>query len=229
MSDVISQDPYTQDLSQAAALLQNAPWRRFAVLGDSHAAGIRERLDGYPDRSWYDWVSGAFQSAHADFASHNFGKKGLLTREVRAKQLAPALDYAPDLAVVLCGGNDILRGSLNGVEPEFDQMLTPLRARGCTVITMGLFDITKSARVPEAYRSVISAQLTPMYEIIERVAARHSTLHLNFGVHPACVEENIYATDNMHLTVRGHAVVAATVVRALSELTARSANTAVLT
>jgi lysophospholipase L1-like esterase len=218
MTDPILEDPHTRDLAEAKRLLEKAPWKRFAVLGDSHAAGVREQRDGYPDRSWYDWVSASLSEVQSDFTSRNFGKNGVLTREVRAKQLTPALEFAPDLAVVLCGGNDILRGSLDGVEAEFDRILEPLRANGCTVITMGLFDVTKSSRVPAEYRGAINAQLAPLYALIESVAARHNTVHVNFGAHPASAEENVYASDNMHLTTRGHAVVAATVVRTLSGL-----------
>jgi lysophospholipase L1-like esterase len=217
MPDLISEDPHTHDLCESKSLLDEAPWKRFAVLGDSHAAGVREGLDGYPDRSWFDWVSASLSEVQPDLTSRNFGSKGALTREVRAKQLPAALNFAPDLAVVLCGGNDVLRGSLKGVEAEFDQMLSSLAANGCTIITMGLFDITKSARVPGPYKAAVTQQLAPLYALIESVAARHATLHLNFGVHAACADENIYASDNMHLTARGHAVVAAAVVRALSE------------
>jgi len=219
MTDRIAGDPHTRDLADAETLLGRAPWKRFAVLGDSHAAGVRERVQGYPDRSWYDWVSASLANARPGFVSRNFAKKGVLTREVRAKQLAPALDFGPDLAVLLCGGNDILRGSLDGVEAELDLILTPLSANGCTVVTMGLFDITRSSRVPAPFKSAITEQLAPLYAVVESVAARHRTVHLNFGVHPACADDDIYASDNMHLSARGHAVVAATMVRALSDLT----------
>ena len=59
MRDVVSEDPHTRDLTQASHLLAKAPWQRFAVLGDSHAAGVREQTDGYPDRSWYDHIVAA--------------------------------------------------------------------------------------------------------------------------------------------------------------------------
>jgi lysophospholipase L1-like esterase len=219
MPDLISEDPHTHDLTESKSLLDEAPWKRFAVLGDSAAAGVREQLDGYPDRCWYDWVSASLAEVQPDFTSRNFGGKGALTREVRAKQLPRAVEFAPDLAVLLCGGNDMLRGSLKGVEADFDQMLTPLAANGCTIITMSLFDITKSDRVPASHKAAVTQQLAPLNALIESIAARHGTVHLDFGVHPASVDENIYASDNMHLTARGHAVVAATVVRALSERT----------
>lgn len=218
MTDHISEDSYTKDLTRAAELLANAPWKRFAVLGDSHAAGIREVIDGYPDKSWSDWLVESLRHSRPGLAARNFGQKGLLTREVRAKQLAPALAFEPDLAVVLCGGNDLLRGSFDGVAIALEQIVAPLRKRGCTVVTMGLFDITKSDLVPDDFKPPLKEQLGQLHTIVAGVADRQGTIHLDFGTHPSAAESSIYASDFQHLTTRGHAVVAAEMVRRLSEL-----------
>lgn len=218
MTDRIAEDPYTKDLARADELLANAPWKRFAVLGDSHAAGIREVIDGYPDKSWSDWFVESLARTQPGLAAQNFGMKGLLTREVRAKQLAPALAFEPDLAVVLCGGNDMLRGSYDGVADELAQIVAPLRERGCTVVTMGLFDITQADRLPEGFKLPLKEQLDQLYGIVEGVADRYGTVHLDFGKHPTSADDSIYASDFQHLTTRGHAVVAAEMVRRLGEL-----------
>ena len=42
----------------------------------------------------------------------NLARRGLLASEVREHQLAPALAFRPDLAIVAAGGNDALRRSL---------------------------------------------------------------------------------------------------------------------
>lgn len=217
MTDRIAEDPNTSDLTLAGELLAGAPWKRFAVLGDSHAAGIREVIDGYPDKSWSDWFTESLTLVQPDLAAQNFGQKGLLTREVRAKQIAPALAFSPDLAVVLCGGNDLLRGSFDGVAEEFDKIVGPLREQGATVVTMGLFDITRTTLLPEEFKPALKEQLDQMYAIVEGVSERHGTVHLNFGVHPGAAEADVYASDFQHLTTRGHAVVAAEMVRRLGE------------
>jgi lysophospholipase L1-like esterase len=216
-TDHIAEDPITSDLTRAEELLAGAPWKRFAVLGDSHAAGIREVIDGYPDKSWSDWFSEALGRVQPGLAARNFGQKGLLTREVRAKQLAPALDFGPDLAVVLCGGNDLLRGSFDGVPEEFDKIVGSLAEAGATVVTMGLFDITKTTLLPEEFKPALKGQLDEMYAIVEGVSERHGTLHLDFGTHAGAAEADVYASDFQHLTTRGHAVVAAEMVRRLGE------------
>ncbi|NUR30973.1 MAG: SGNH/GDSL hydrolase family protein [Catenulispora sp.] len=217
MTDLIAENPATSDLTRAAELLAGAPWKRFAVLGDSTAAGIREVVDGYPDKSWSELFTERLAAVQPGLAAHNFGQKGLLTREVRAKQLAPALEFQPDLAVILCGGNDLLRGSFDGVADEFDTIVGGLREQGATVVTMSLFDITKTDLLPEDFKPALRAQLDEMYALLDGVAARHDTVHLHFGGHPSAAEPGIYASDYQHLTTHGHAVVAAELVRRLAE------------
>ena len=218
MPDLIAEDPSTKDLTRTDALLANAPWKRFAVLGDSHAFGVREAFAGYPDRSWSEWVVEGLSHSQPELAAQNFGKIGLLTREVRAQQLAPALAFEPDLAVVLCGGNDLLRGSYDGVADELGQMVAALQEHGSLVVTMGLFDMTRSDLLPDELKPPLKEQLDELYEIVEGVAARYGTVHLDFGKHPASADRSIYASDYQHLTTRGHAIVAAEMIRRLSEL-----------
>ncbi|GLY32626.1 SGNH/GDSL hydrolase family protein [Kineosporia sp. NBRC 101731] len=217
MSDNIAQDLYTQDLTRAGDLLAKAPWKRLAVLGDSHAAGIREVVQGYPDKSWFDWLSESLLLSQPGLRAKNFGQKGLLAREVRARQVKPALEFEPDLAVVLCGGNDLLRGSFDGVAAELDQIVRPLRESGATVVTMGLFDITRSGLLPDEFKPPLKAQLDELYAIVGGVAERNGTLHIDFGTHPAAAQDDVYASDFQHLTTRGHAVVASATVVRLSE------------
>jgi hypothetical protein len=218
MTDRIATDPQTRDLTLADELLAKAPWKRFAVLGDSHAAGIREVVDGYPDKSWSDWFSESLGRTQPGLAAQNFGKKGLLAREVRARQLGPALAFEPDLAVVLCGGNDLLRGSLDGVADELDQIVAALREQGATVVTMSLFDITRTDLLPDEFKPPLKEQLDQLTAIVEGVADRHGTVHLDFGTHPSAAENSVYASDFQHLTTRGHAVIAAEMTRRLGDL-----------
>ena len=89
---------------ELAALLSGARWRRVAVLGDSIAEGVREPLDGYRDLSWIDRIAAPLRDAAPDLALLNLGRRNLLAAEVRASQLAPALAFRPDLAIVRRAG-----------------------------------------------------------------------------------------------------------------------------
>src|SRR2546423_8617076 len=99
-------------------LLGGAPWRRFAILGDSVAEGFREPTPGYDDSSWGERFARALARQQPELAYVNFGQRELRAHEVHETQLQPALDFAPDLAAVICGGNDLLVEHFDGAAVE---------------------------------------------------------------------------------------------------------------
>ena len=90
-----------------AGRLRSAPWRRCVAIGDSLTEGLGDSVEGYPDRPWADAIAHAFKELHSDFTFLNLGERYLTARQVRETQLQPALDFDPDLAIVLAGGNDL--------------------------------------------------------------------------------------------------------------------------
>ena len=73
---------------------------------------------------------------------------------MRASQLAPALAFRPDLAIVSAGGNDALRRSFDpgAVERELVAIVGPLRRAGADVLLLELMDIVASGLVPRGAR-----------------------------------------------------------------------------
>ena len=102
-------DPDCLAAGESAALLAGHPWRRFAVLGDSVANGPFFPVPGYCPLRWSDRVAAELRAAAPDLQYLNLGVSGLRTAEVRAGQLAAAREFRPDLALVVCGGNDACR------------------------------------------------------------------------------------------------------------------------
>src|SRR3712207_2377913 len=86
--------------AELVALLGGAPWRRLAVLGDSIAEGVGEPHPGYRDLSWIDRIAEPLRAAAGGLAVTNLGRRDLLAREVRERQLLPALAFEPDLTIV---------------------------------------------------------------------------------------------------------------------------------
>src|SRR5436309_1786285 len=105
----LATDPHCITDADAAALLLDAPWRRLAVIGDSMAAGVGDDVPGYPAGGWAATVARVLTLVHPDLAYLNLGERDRYAAEVREQQLPLALDFRPDLAVVLAGGNDLLR------------------------------------------------------------------------------------------------------------------------
>lgn len=208
------------DFRSVSGGLAHAPWRRLVALGDSVAEGIGDPVDGYPAGGWLEIVAAALGPR---IAFLNLGRRGLRAAEVREQQLAPALAYRPDLAVVAAGGNDLLDPAFDGraVQAELDAMVRALRAAGAEVITIGLFDITRSTRVPEPLRTWLGDRLLELSARTEIVAGRHGALHVDCTPHPAAADDAIYSADGMHLNARGHAIAAAETLRVLERRLSR--------
>ena len=194
--------------------LATAPWRRFAVLGDSIAAGVGDPVEGHPDGGW----AAALDRARPGLAYRNLGERGLVAAEVRDRQLDTALAFGPDLAAVSAGGNDLLAPAFDagGVEAALDAIVGALRGAGADVITFSLFDITAAGLVPEPYPAPLRRRLRALADRAAAVAARHGAIHLDGMSHPVSADPSIYSADLTHLNAYGHAVFAAEVLEALT-------------
>ncbi|MGW7068707.1 SGNH/GDSL hydrolase family protein [Streptomyces sp. NPDC054855] len=212
------QDPHLLTAEEVTAQLQGAPWTRYAAIGDSIVAGIREPVEGYADLSWADRVAAGLRRINPKLEYHNFGVRDLSAADIRASQLDPALDFEPDIAIVVAGGNDLLGKHFDttAVEKEQVRIVSALRSRGCTVVTMGLFDNTWTPFVADKYKAIMKQRLQQFSDLTQAVTQRMGGLHVDLPVNPAG-KEPIFATDGLHLNTRGHAVVATEVIRTLGE------------
>src|SRR5258706_8841737 len=126
-----------------SAALDGHPWRRFAVLGDS----VVQQPGGFADL-----VRDELAAAVPDVAYLNLGRSNLRAAEVLAMQLSPALAFAPDLALVVCGANDAMRPGYESRAGEVDAAMAaivlPLQAAGARVITVSVFVMREYPRMP---------------------------------------------------------------------------------
>jgi len=216
-----ARDPHCLSAAAADELLVGAPWRRFAVLGDGMAEGLGDAVPGYQDAGWADRVAAALarrRLARGDLAYRNVARSELRTAEIRATQLDPVLSFRPDLALVVAGSNDILRGDFercDDVLADYDAIVTALQQAGADVITATIFDVTRSSRVPEASRPALHRRLDHLAGHIRLVARARRTVHLDLAGHPAASEPDLYSADLRFVTRRGHAIAAAALVRRL--------------
>ena len=203
---------------ELASLLRGAPWRRLAVLGDSIAEGVREPHRGYLDQSWIDRIAEPLRAAAPGLTVMNLGGRDLRASEVRERQLAPALDFHPDLAIVAAGGNDALRRTFapEDVARELDGIVGPLRAAGADVLMIELLDIVASGLVPAEYAAPLNERMRSLAALTRAVASRHGALLVEMRGHPASANLVVYASDRLHLNARGHAIVGTEAVRVLS-------------
>ncbi|SCF15189.1 Lysophospholipase L1 [Micromonospora purpureochromogenes] len=219
-------DPYCLREGESAALLAGHPWRRFVVLGDSVAEGMCEPVDGYPPVQWADRIAAELRAARPGLAYLNLGRRGLRAHEVRAAQLDAALAFDPDLALVVCGGNDAFRPAFDpaAVDAELAAMIGALRAAGADVVTVGMFDVSHSPAVPEQVRPGLGQRMRLLSAHTGRLAARLDTVHVHLTDHPAGADASLYSSDGRHGSARSDAIAAAETVRRLgAHLAARRA------
>ena len=205
-------DPYCLGPDEAATLLAGAPWRRLLVMGDSIAAGVGDPVEGYIDQSWGDRLAAALNAGYL-----NLGQIGAQVADVRSGQLDQALANGADLVVVAAGANDAFRRSFDAsaVVAELEQIVGALSETGALVVTFGCFDLGRTSFLPPERRAGLSERLHKLGRRTEQMCLRHGGVHVDFLDHPA-VGDELLSADHLHINRRGHAIVAADVIRALS-------------
>ena len=100
-------DPFCLSPASAGELLADAPWRRFAVIGDSLSAGVGDPSPGYATMGWADRVADILRRVHPDLAYLNTAEIGVTTARTLATQADRMIAFDPDLIHVPCGANDL--------------------------------------------------------------------------------------------------------------------------
>ncbi|MEE4545636.1 SGNH/GDSL hydrolase family protein [Streptomyces sp. V4-01] len=209
-------DPHCLGEGESGRLLRGAPWASFAVVGDSLAEGVGDPLPGYRTASWADRVAEALRTAAPALSYANLGVRGLTAAQVRESQADRAAALAPDLVAVVCGGNDLL---LPGFSParlarELDLLFARLAAPGRTFVVFALADVT--AAVPELRGGPLAQGVAALNAVMREAAAAYDAVVVPMYDHPAVADRDLYSADPVHASARGHAVIAAATVRALS-------------
>jgi lysophospholipase L1-like esterase len=208
-------DPTVLSPGEEDALLRGAPWRRLAVLGDSIAEGMGDATPGYAAQFWGDRLAGALGRQQPGLAYVNLGKRDLRAGEVRSTQLGPAQGFGPDLAVVVCGGNDLLveHFDVAAVEREIEALVEGLAETGAEVVTFTMLNMPSAIELPPP----IPERLDELHHRWRAVSARHGTILVDLAREPVCAEPELYSADLKHGSTRGHAVVASYTIRRLGE------------
>ncbi|SHN11953.1 SGNH/GDSL hydrolase family protein [Actinacidiphila paucisporea] len=209
-------DPHCLDDGEAEELLRGAPWRRFAVVGDSLAEGLGDPQRGYRTAPWADRTAEALHRVTPDAVYANLGLRGLTTAQVRAGQADRAAAFAPDLVAVVCGGNDLLLPGFSpaAVAREMDLLFGRLAAPGTTLVAFALTNV--AAAVPELRGGPLEEGIALLNGIVRETARRHGAVLVEMYDHPAVGDRDLYSADLVHASARGHAVIGAATIRALS-------------
>lgn len=211
-------DPLCLDPAAAAMLLSGAPWRRYAVIGDSLSAGTGDPTPGYANQGWPDRVADILRQVRPCLEYLNIAEIEATTPQVLEKQAVRMTGFAPDLLHLPCGANDILRR-----QPDYGQIEETLRwmyhlaaGTGALLTTFTLGRAYVVPVFPDWHERV--ARLN---EIVRTVAAEHGAVVVDMWNHPVNARDNLLSADRIHFSTSGQAVLAAEMVRALARLVSR--------
>lgn len=208
-------DPFCLAPPDAAALLVDAPWRRFAVIGDSLSAGTGDPTPGYADLGWSDRAAEILRRAHPEVAYLNTAEIGATTDQTLAGQVERMIEFGPDLLHLPCGANDIVRRT-----PDFDAIEQTMRR---------LYDIAAGTGAQLTTFTLGRAYVVPVFAdwsdrihtlngITRALAAEYGAIVIDMWDHPVNARDNLLSADRIHFSTSGQAVMAAEFVRRLRSL-----------
>lgn len=212
-----AEDPHCLRPGEGATLLRGHPWRRFAVLGDSVAEGLGDPVPGYSPLPWCDRIAAELRAHEPGLAYLNLGRRELRAAEVHEQQLAEALRFRPDLALVACGANDAMAIAYQPgkVDAALTAIVSALQESGALVLTVGIFDISKAPCFTGKIRTLMATRMQVQSAQIAELSRRLGTIHVDCYGHPLEGDPAMYAADGLHGNMRSHQIFATAAIRLL--------------
>lgn len=206
-------DSYCLAPDSAARLLADAPWRRFAVIGDSLAAGVGDPSPGYVPLPWGERVARVLRRVHRDLAYLNTGAIGATTAGTLVDQTERMLAFNPDLLHISCGANDAWRRrpDFTATERAMRRLFDVAARTGARLTTFTLGRAYNVAIFPD-----FTDRVRTINRIIRAVAADHDTVLVDMWDHPVNHRPDLLSADRIHFSTSGQAVMAAEIVKALA-------------
>lgn len=186
---------------------------RYVALGDSQTEGLGDGDEGRGLRGWADRLAERLAQDSPGLLYANLAVRGRLAGQVRAEQLAPALELRPDLATVVAGVNDVLRPRFDPdeVAGHLEAMFAALTGQGARVATLTFPDIGRIAPLARP----LAPRVLALNARIRQAASRHGVVVADSAPYPAVTDPRLWSADRLHAGPSGHARIAAAVAHAL--------------
>ncbi|BBH69403.1 SGNH hydrolase [Actinoplanes sp. OR16] len=205
-------DPDVLIPQAAARILADAPWRRFAVFGDSLSLGVGDPTPGYDSLGWADRMARVLRQVQPGLAYLNTARVGATTAQAQAEQAERITGFAPDLLHLNSGANDIMRR-----RPDWTRIEDDLRAMyvwaASTGARLSVFTLGRAFVVP-AFPD-FTDRVARLNDITRRRAAEYDAVVADCWDHRLNDRPNLLSGDRIHFATVGQAAIATLMVRAL--------------
>jgi lysophospholipase L1-like esterase len=187
-----------------------ATFRFYASIGDSLSEGVGDPGRSGALRGWAERLAERLREDNPRMEFLKIAVRGLLTAEVRDRQLEHARMYHPDLVSVVVGANDVLMPQpldAAAVEADLEAMVAAF-APDAVVLMATLPQFGPSRPWMPRRPGDLQARLDAVNDTIRRVAARHGARLLELKDHPAMRHPALWSFDGLHPSGYGHALMA---------------------
>ncbi len=188
-------------------------FERYVALGDSSTEGLDDPDGRGGYRGWANRLAERIAESQGSVLYANLAVRGQSTRQIRDRQLAPALAMRPDLVTLFSGTNDVVRRRFDraGVAADVEAMHRALIGQGATLLTFTLPDLTP---VMPAARW-IRPRVELLNQTLREVSARTGAILVDVARHPVASDPRLWCDDRLHANAPGHARIAAALAEAL--------------
>ncbi|MDX2377429.1 glycosyltransferase [Microbacterium sp. LRZ72] len=184
-------------------------WASFVALGDSLTEGLCDdsRMPAGAYRGWADRLAMLCSQARGSGRPLQYANLAVRSRRVRdlvTEQLPVALALRPALASVFIGANDLVgpRPDVRALACEVETTVRALRAGGSDVLLVTPF----LPRRPAA--RLFARRFADYSSELRGIARRTGALLVDTEALPAIGEPSMWAEDRVHLSTRGHRLLA---------------------
>lgn len=207
-------DPYVLSAQEAAHLLRDAGWQRFAVFGDSLSVGTGDPTPGYVDLGWPGRVERVLRTVTPELTYLNTARVGATTAQALDEQSTRIEEFLPDLLHINSGANDIVRR-----DPDWDEIEAGLRtmyrwAAG-TGAQLSVFTLGRAFVIPVF--PDWTDRVAKLNDITRKLAAEYDAVVADSWDHPLNDRPNLLSEDRIHFSTSGQAILASLLVRALAD------------
>jgi lysophospholipase L1-like esterase len=187
----------------------------FVVLGDSAAYGTGDVMTANRPLGWTYRIA---QAIETPLSYLNLARPGAKSTEILEEQLPIAVQLKPDIAVVVVGGNDMLR---NNYSPQrLRENLTEVFARftaiGTEVITLQLHDPSKILRLPKPLEGALLKRVESVNRVYEELAKKYPIIEIKAREIEGVEDKKNWHVDRLHPGPRGHLLLAGAAIQELS-------------
>jgi len=188
-------------------------FERYVAIGDSSTEGLDDPDGRGGYRGWSMRLAERIAGIQGALLYANLGVRGLTTRQIRDRQLGPALALRPDLATVFSGTNDVLawRFDAEAVGRDMEAIERALVLGGATVLSFTLPDLTPVMPIARG----LAPRIHALNESLRAAAASTGTILLDFATYAVGSDRRLWSADRIHANAAGHERIAGALAHAL--------------